>query len=898
VHYNFTTYKMGKGIAILVIIAVAYSCSTKKDGFAYRAYHNTTAHFNGHFNSNENLQKGVVKIKATHQDDYDEILPLFIYGTEETAKGSYPEMEKTIEKSSRVVDRHTIKATVMKDSKHPVRNRWIDENYMLIGQAHFYKRNYFKAEELFNFVYRKYDEEGTKLNAVSWLARCFIEREEFGKANSTLAKGEISKEIDKAILADYYMVWADSYLRQNDLKKAAEKLETAIGYIKKKRDRARPHFVLAQIYQQLTESSNALTEYEAVIKSNAPYEMEFYARIMKAMAFSRTSGNSSEIKKELFKMLKDDKNMNYQDQIYYALGDLELEEQNRDQAITYFEKSLETSKDNEKQKAKTFLRLADLHFDERAYEDAQLYYDSTFTNITEEHKRYKEIKARAESLTELIGYLNIIALNDSLLYLCSLDEQALLKQLKKVQNQIEDEIAERKRKQEEALEVTNNSGNDSPVGTFWAYNDALRKKGFDNFKDSWGDRSLEDNWRRSNKISESFNPDDQENENITTDVKVEETDEVPSIEELMETLPCGDEASLAGLGSSTAEAHYNAGVLYKERLDDNENAINIWEQLIANLDDSEFHPTTYYQLFRTYVSREQEEGYSNPFCNKCNSAYWGEQIKQRYPGSEWARLVDNPEYLDYKELKEAEERAAYELVYRSYVERNYIGAAEQCDSIISSQPDNHLVCKERLLRAVCVGYTDALYSIRENYQRELNEVVQTCPGSEEATRASELLAAFNANGHSQLKEEIKVDESTAEDNQIKTDKELEESSIYKLNETMEHYFAIVLPVENSDINKTKANIADFTATNYTSAALKVTNNLLDRDHHIVLVKTFKTIPEGIDYLNTFRGDNEILGDLNAEGFSTFLISKTNYIALFKDKNLDAYLEWFYLNYNQ
>lgn len=894
---KYSTIIITNGLIVLLLATLFSACSTSKDGFAYRVYHNTTAHFNGHFNSNENLQKGLDKILLAHTDDYDEILPIFIYGTEESVKPAYPELEKTIEKSSKVIDRHTIKADAKKDRKHPVKNKWIDENYMLIGQGHFYKKSFFKAEELFNYVFRKYDEDGVKLSALTWLARSYIERKEYGQANSTLAKGDVTKEIDDDLVADYYMVWADNYIHQEDYKKAAEKLETAIGYIGKKRNRARPHFVLAQLYQRLTESSDALTHYEAVIKSRAPYEMEFYARIMKAMAFNRTSGNSNEIKEELFKLLKDDKNVDYQDQIYYALGDLELEEQNRDQAVTYFEKSLEVNKGNQKQKAKTFLRLADLYFDERQYEDAQMYYDSTFTNITDQHKRYKEIKARAESLTELIGYLNTIEMNDSLLRLCSLDEQALLKELKKVIKQKEEEIAEKKRLAEEALANAGNQTNNAATGNFWVYNDTQRKKGYDNFKDYWGDRPLEDDWRRSNKISDAFNQDDTQDENPESDIAAEDTDVVPTIEELMASLPCNNEAMIDEMASATAEAHYNAGVLYKERLDDNENAINIWEQLVSIMDESEFHPTTYYQLFRTYFNREQEEGYSNPFCNKCNSKYWGDQIKQRYPGSEWARLVDNPQWLDTREMKEALEREAYEMVYYTYVERNYVSTIHLCDTVINNQPDNHLLCKYRLLRAVCVGYTDAPYGIRENYQRELNQVVQNCPGSEEASRASELLTAFNSNGHSQLKEEIKVDESTAESSQVKTEKE-DATSIYKYNDAIEHYFALVFPVQGTDINKIKAAIADFNTTNYNSAALKLTNNLFSKEAHIVLVKTFKTIPEGIEYLNTFRGDNDHLGEINAQGYNTFLVSKTNYITLFKDKNLETYLEWYYLNYNQ
>jgi tetratricopeptide (TPR) repeat protein len=886
-------------LPVISVSLLLVACSTEKDGFVYRAYHNTTAHFNGHFNANESVKKGVAKIEAAHKEDYDELLPLFIYGTEETASAAYPEMEKAIEKSSRVIDRHTIKASAKKERKHPVLNKWIDENYMLIGIGHFYKKNFFKAEELFNYVYRKYDEQDVQLEALTWLARSYAERKEYGKVNATLNKAEITNKTDAALKAEYYMVWADSYIRQEEYKKAAEKLEEALRSIEKKRDLARPHFVLAQLYQRLNESTNALTHYEAVINSRAPYEMEFYARISKATAFSRTSGSSDQIRKELMKLLNDDKNLSYRDQIYYALAELELEEQHREEGIDYLKKSLEATENNQKQKAKAFLRLADLYFEEREYENAQTYYDSTYTNITDTHKRYKEIKARAQSLTELIGYLNTIAENDSLIKLCALEPAALEKALRKAQKKIEEEIAERERKEAEALEAANDAaaGDDGPQGTFWAYNTNLKKKGYENFVDYWGDRPLEDDWRRSRKTATAFTSEEEVFEEVSEQPEEKETDEVPTIDELREGLPCGDEASLADMNNSTAEAHYNAGVLYKEKLDDNENAINIWQDLLALMDDSDFHPTTYYQLFRTYLNREQEEAYSNPFCKTCNSQYWGNQIKQRYPGTEWARLVDNPEYLDYKELKESEESAAYELVYRSYADRNYPGVILECTRVIDTQPDNHLLCKYRLLRAVCVGFSDAVYAVKENYQRELNEVASQCGDAEEGARARELLAAFSAGQSNTYREEPKIDESTAKETEAAKDSAAVQSP-YTFNESMEHYVALVFTVKDNDVNKVKADVADFNLTNYNSLALKVTNNLFDKEHHIVLVKTFKTIPEGTDYLNTMRGDTQSLQSFKASDFTTFLISKLNYITFFKQKNIDQYLEWYYLNYNE
>ena len=113
----------------------------------------------------------------------------------------------------------------------------------------------------------------------------------------------------------------------------------------------------------------------------------------------------------------------------------------------------------------------------------------------------------------------------------------------------------------------------------------------------------------------------------------------------------------------------------------------------------------------------------------------------------------------------------------------------------------------------------------------------------------------------------------------------------------EHYFAVVLPVQGNDVQKIKADITDFSNTAFLSLQLKVTNNLLDKDHHMVLVKTFDALDDATQYSEVFKQDNDKLSVLNEKSPITFLISKANYIALFKGKKLDLY-QAFYQHYYQ
>lgn len=871
------------------------SCNTQKDGFSYRVYHNTTAHFNGYFNADESIKKGYKKILDAEKPDYDQILPIFIVGNQETAKGSFPEMERAIEKSEKVINRHTIKKEANKNKKRPEFNKWIDENYMVIGRANFYKRNYLKSEQVFKFVNGKYQDKNTQLQSATWLARSYTEMGEYSKALVSLNRSEPQKEHEEVYVADYYMAMADILLRQEKYGEAAEKMEQAIRHVKKKRDRARPHFILAQIYQRMNKSTEALTHFEAVLKSRPPYELEFYAKINKAMSYSRRGGSSEEIKKELVKMLRDEKNENYRDQIYYALGDLSLEEQNRQMAIYYYEESIRANQGNKKQRAKAFLKLADLYFNERQYADAQVKYDSTAAYIDETHLRYREVKARAESLTELVAYLNTIELNDSIAKLCSMSEKDLAKALELARRDAERKAQELRRQDEEAAQRAAQGVAEGISGTFWAYNPALREKGEENFKDYWGDRPLKDNWRLQSKVSMMFNDPD---ESIVVAIEGggdggkqvnEDRYKVPTIEELRASLPCGDEGKLNDAQMALAEAYYKAGVIYKEKLDDPDNAVDIWEQQILNTEESDFHPMTLYQLYRTWLYKEQLANYKpNPFCETCSSVYWANEVKSRYPGSEWAMLIDNPNYLDQRELKEQKELEEYQRVYQLYVTRLYADALEECNRVISAEPENHLLCKYKLLRAICIGYTDGVVGIRENLIRELNDIKANCPNTEEAQRADEILTNIN--------KEMGLPTTETNGGSETLPVEAPKESVYKFDPTGEHYFAVILPVQGTDMTKTKSLITDYNLTNYATSGYKVTNNLLDKNNHIVLVKPFAGAEPAKQYLEFFVSDAGQLKDFNANPYQYFLISKSNYIALFKNKSIEEYMTFYRENY--
>ncbi len=135
---------------LLVVMGLAVGCSQQNDAFLNRTYHRLTARDNGWFNANEKLKEVVFDIEDTHVDDYDEVLPLFVYGTPEKAKSATPDLEKCIDKCSLVIERHSM------DIKGKEKNAWIDDAWFVIAKSQFYKGNYYEAERGFTYVSRRF----------------------------------------------------------------------------------------------------------------------------------------------------------------------------------------------------------------------------------------------------------------------------------------------------------------------------------------------------------------------------------------------------------------------------------------------------------------------------------------------------------------------------------------------------------------------------------------------------------------------------------------------------------------------------------------------------------------------------------------------------------------------
>ena len=692
-----------------------------------------------------------------------------------------------------------------------------------------------------------------------------------------LLKADGYEDLPKDIARDLYLVKAEFFMVQGDFEKAIDPLEKGLVLITKKTDRIVPQFVLGQLYDRMERSGDAKVAFQKVIKLKPPYELEFQSKLQMLLTDTKILRNYEDAQKALLVMLEDFKNESYKDVIYYALGTVTLDLEKRKEAVDYFEKALKFNKSNKSKRLKIFITLGDLYFAQKQYPEAQVNYDSAYHNLATEHMRYKEIKARALSLNELVGYLNAISEKDSLISLCERPAAEIEKTLADVREQLQNDMAEKKRKDEEDRLAALKG--DEIAGVFWIYNQDLLKRGKNIFDDVWSGRPLKDNWRNQSLLSMMIGEKD---ESIVEIAEVDSASaedpkyKIPTIEELRSRLPCGNNKAIAEMKSDLAEAYYLAGLVYKEKLEDMDKAMSSWEKMLSKCEEGGFHPLAYYQLFRGWLTKEKEEGYTqNPFCSSCSSVFWGNQIKSKYPNSDWALLVDNPNYMNAEQMRQEEEEKNYTKAYNQYATNYPYDAVTTCTKAIAERPKNHLICQYRMLKATCLGKTEVAFGVKENCEAELKAIALDCPNTELAAQAAEMLKQLTAGSSPKV--------NTVSSNFIQADES-------------EHYVVAVIDSKEINLNQAKAKVSDFTKTYFSGYEYKVSNTMFNEEKTFILIKPFLNLKDANDYFTTFVSDNDLISELNLVKNDEFIITKQNYLELFRSKDYKGYLEFFTKNY--
>ena len=896
-----------KLLSLLMLFLISFvsvqSCSTEKDVAINRGFHNMNARYNGYFNAGEIINEALQSYRNKTKEDYTKILPLENYPDKENAVALAPQMEDAIERCSKVIYKHAMPNPNNVKNKDTEYGKWIDNNWFIIGKAHYIKGEYAEAIKIFKFITKFYKGEDGVYLARLWLAKSYMAQGQYSKAKIELDKAtlelEEAEENQKTILdifkkdestkkmskrkrkkmrkdkrknkknepakytkklkLDYEKTFAQYYIDTKDYNKAIPHLEKAIELAPNRRERARYRFILAQVYQTMGNSSQAVTNFAKVAKSNAPYEMRFYAKINKALA----SGGGESLRKDLYKMIKDAKNEEYKDQIYYVLAQMDLKAGQIESAKNNLTKSVLYSINNDRQKAISYLKLADINYEQKNFIDAQKYYDSCVTVLPEDYEDYKQIKLKAEGLADLVENYETYILQDSLQAIALMPEKEREKFLKNTLKQIEEDKARKKREEEQRLlaqqERLNRTTANTGTGSKWYfYNQKAKSRGFNEFRALWGQRALEDDWRRSNK--ESFI---EESEEIITNDSTSVSNEL-TVDDLRAGLPLTPEA----LDSSTnllMNALYNLGIIYKEQLKEpNEAAKYLQKILDKNIPHEKVLPASY-QLYLIYKKQGND--------TKANK--YKQLILQNYPDSDIAKLLIDPDYFKKKEKENRKELEAYENLLRLYNQKRYMDGISKASYVINNQPENEYINKYYLLKAFALS--KANFSGPEAVKETLEQLYSKAPDSEEGKVAKMYLDKLAKEESSNLN--------------------IKDNNLFTINENEKHYFVLVFPNSEGDINTVKNKISAFNITFFKNDQLKMQNSILDKKNQTIIVMPFENKSKAENYYKAFISQpaKSKLNDI-AEKYNTFVISQTNYLTLLQNKNLEEYLIFFKQNY--
>ncbi len=870
------------GVAVYCIVWFVSACSTEKNTLINRSFHGLNAHYNGYFNANELIRQSMESYRNSAKEDYYSILPIDLVPNEEEVLGMYPAIDTAISKCTKVIRDHSMPSNDRPARKKEEHNRWIDENWITVGIASYYRRDYDGAMKNFKFIRKFFENDPSLYIGELWMAKTFIAQGNLTKAKFSLDKldkalkeqesGEKKKtkksklkkkkekkpaKFPKKIRFDFEKTKADLALKKEEKEKAIKYLEKSLEFAKKSSDKARVHFILGQLYEEQGNNPLAAEHYAKTLKGNAPFPMAFNARLKKAFL-----GSGAKTRKSLNKMLKDAKNAEFKDQIYYALAGIELQEGNTDKGVEYLHQSAFYSVSNTRQKGMAYEKLGDMRFADRDYVRAQKYYDSCAAVITDMYPNAEGIRNKASNLASLVVAVETANYEDSVQRIALMSESTRDKHLKNIIKQIKEEEARRKERDAEKLRELQANENlfvQTGSGSKWYWNNAkTRGEGFDEFKKMWGTRENEDNWRRSEKTIVSNFEEIGEDGIVSNDSIVEPTDTL-TVEYLTSRLPISDSA-MAMSNERLLRARYNAGVIYKEQLNEDQIAAGEFQTVLDKRIEDPHNLMSAFQLYKIYEGVDSGK-----------EAQYKKYILDNYPDSDYANYLKDPNYFIKKKERDALAEQEYVTVLERYNRGLFYPVISKADLVIENEKDNLFRAKYMLLKALAKGQ---LSDNKQELVPILNGVIEEYPETMEAAKAQEMLDIIK-NGYSK---------NEAVDFGSKYPFTYEDGSKYQV---------IIFLDEGVSSSGARSKVVNFHREYFSRDKLNVSSKLFSTNKSILFVSEFENEMAASDYIRVYKKTRKHLLDL--QNAQIFMITKENFKILYEQQNVEQY-EMFYEEY--
>ena len=756
-------------IAMVVLLA---ACSNKTNTARSRFWQSFTTKYNVYFHGKNNYDEQLKAMLDAYEDDYSQ--QLYMHPAEARSNPKAPQptgsFDRTIEKMEKAITLHSIKKKPKRKTgkgRDPKYQEWLAREeynpflhnaWYLLAKAQYMKGDFLDAAATFRYITRHFSwKKELAQECQVREALCYCAMGWPVEADNVLSHIHLDEITNKRIRALANAAFADFYIKTEQSKEAVPYLAKAVkGF--KGNEKMRMCFLLGQLYEELGDKHNAYLAYkQAGSSSGSTYRTKFNARI-KQSAVYEGANIASEVK-ALKRMTRYDRNKDYLDQVYYAIGNLYLSHGDTINAIENYRLAAEKSTRNGVDKAISQLTLGGVYFNRRQYDFAQPCYAEAIPLINENYPNYQMLKKRSDVLDELAVYSQNVTLQDSLLRLAAMtpEEQAkviekIIEELKKKEKEEAEEAARQEylAQQDAKGSQIQDKGN-APANylmntdnSWYFYNTATKNAGKTQFQKLWGSRKLEDNWRRRNKTTFSFNDEEADsallaladsmivNENgdtVQVDVEALKRAEDPHYPEYyLKQIPKTEE-EIQSSHEIIQEGLYNMGIILKDKMEDYSAAAYEFNQLLENYPDNTYRLDVYYNMYMMYMRNGQDE----------DAQPYRDSILVNFPESKYGMAMQDPNYLENLKNMNRDQENMYEAAYASYLSNDHGAVHEAYAEMMRKYPLSKIMPK--------FMFIDALSYLtekdHEKFKETIKDMLQRYPQTDITPVASEIVKQLN-----------------------------------------------------------------------------------------------------------------------------------------------------------
>lgn len=692
-----------------VMMVVVAGCSTQKNTGRTRWWHAFKARYNTYYNGSLAFIDGSQEKEKGNKDNFTEMIPLYTVGNKASRDLGKGNFDRAIEKCEKTIKQHSIKRRPewTKNRRKTAKDiEWLNRReynpflwkaWLLMGKSQFQKGQFDEAAATFSYMSRLYATQPA-INGIAraWLAKSYCELNWLYDAEDVITKMRRDTMHYKAA-RDWDYTYADYYIRNKQYKEAVPYLQRVIKHEKRRKQKAREWYLMGQIQTELGNRDLAYKAYRKVVAQNPPYEVEFNARIAQTEVMAK--GRTKQMIRKLKRMAASDKNKDYLDQVYYAIGNIYLTVKDTTQAIVAYENGNKKATRSGIEKGVLLLHLGNLYWAKEKYSDAKRCYGEAIGLLDKERPDYNELSNRSKVLDELVPYTDAVYLQDSLQVLAKLPEtdrnkaidrviEALKKKEKEEARAAQEAEAEKTLQKQGAVgnrnntntTTTNNTINNK--GQWYFYNPMAVQQGKTAFQQQWGKRENVDNWQRANRTvvnldanngqeiastdSISVGKEGKETENTDKDGKKGKDEKADPAadphnrEYYLAQIPFTDEQKAAS-DDIIKDGLFQSGVIFKDKLDNLKLSEKALVRLTTQYADYAKNDEAWYHLYLLY-SRLGNTAQADACLAK---------LKAQYQESQWTQLVSDPYFVENAKFGAHIEDSLYAATYEAFKADKY-----------------------------------------------------------------------------------------------------------------------------------------------------------------------------------------------------------------------------------